>query len=192
MADYAADLLSQATQAYPFVAKHNPMVVVNPMEGKGFAQTYPIGETGKPLEGGGYSKHSSLPINRVGVEIYKPDEFSHHALAGEMLHIDPMANKTRKALMQSWTPKQLNTLKEHALDYQATLDEGRPEADAIKNATDAALRGYTIKQWPDEVNQELAYSPKQLKVLESLKSYMTQPPSRKSIIEQQINQLPQE
>jgi hypothetical protein len=192
MADYAADLLSQATQAYPFVAKHNPMVVVNPMEDKGFAETYPLGETGAPLLGGGYSKHPSLPIDRIGVEVFKPNKFTHHDLAAEMLHIDPVANQAREALTKTWSPKQLKTLKEHALDYQATLDEGRPEADAIKNATDSALRGYTVGQWPEEINKALAYSPKQLKVLESLKSYMTQPPSRKAIIEQQINQLPQE
>ena len=191
MADYATDLLAQATQEYPFVAKHNPAVVVNPMEDKGYAQTYPIGETGAPLPNGGFSKHSSLPIDRVGVEIYKPDEFNHHALAGEMLHIDPVANQARNALLKTWTPSQIKTLKHHALDYDATIKEGRSHADALQNATDSALRGYTVGQWPEEVNKELAYSPKQLKVLESLKTYMTQPPSRKDIIEQQINQLEQ-
>ena len=192
MADYVKDLLGQATQTYPFVAKHNPMVVVNPMEDKGFAETYPIGETGAPLDGGGYSKHKSLPIDRVGVEVFKPDQFTHHDLAAEMLHIDPMANETREALIKTWSPKQLKTLKEHALDYQATLDEGRPEADAIKNATDSALRGYTVGQWPEEINKALTYNPNQLKLLNALKSYMTTAPSRKEIIEQQINQLPQE
>ena len=192
MADYATDLMSQATEAYPFVAKHNPMVVVNPMEDKGYASTYPIGETGKPLGNGVFDKHFSLPTNRVGVEIYKPDEFSHHDLAGEMLHIDPMANKTREALLKTWTPNQIETLKKESRDYETTIKEGRSHKDALQNATDAALRGYTIGQWPEEVNQALAYSPKQLKVLESLKFYMTQPPSRKAIIEQQINQLPQE
>jgi len=192
MADYATDLLSQATQAYPFVAKHNPMVVVNPMEDKGFAETYPIGETGAPLPGGGYSKHSSLPIDRVGVEVFKPDQFTHHDLAAEMLHIDPVANQTREALTKTWSPKQLKTLKEHALDYQATLDEGRPEADAIKNATDSALRGYTVGQWPEEINKALAYSPAQLKVLDSLKNYMStgnEPKTRKQLLEEQVNNI---
>ena len=192
MADYATDLLSQATQAYPFVAKHNPMVIVNPREGQGYAETYPIGETGKPLGNGVFDKHFLLPTNRVGVEIYKPDEFNHHALAAEMLHIDPVANEARKELLKTWTPSQIEKLKHHALDYEATIAEGRSHADALQNATDSALRGYTVGQWPDEVNQELAYSPKQLKVLESLKSYMTQPLSRKAMIEQQFNQLPQE
>ena len=192
MADYATDLLAQATQEYPFVAKHNPVVVVNPMEDKGYAETYPIGETGKPLPGGVMDKHFALPSNRVGVEIFKPDEFNHHALAAEMLHIDPVANQARNALLKTWTPSQIETLKHHALDYDATIKEGRSHADALQNATDSALRGYTVGQWPEEVNKELAYSPKQLKVLESLKTYMTQPPSRKDVIEQQINQLPQE
>lgn len=191
MPNYADDLLLQATKLYPFVAKHNPMVVVNPIENRGFAETYPIGETGAPLPEGGFNKHKSLPIDRVGVEVFKPDQFTAHDLAAEMLHIDPMANKTRDILMKSWTPNQLKTLKEHALDYQATLDEGRPEADAIQNATDSALRGYTVGQWPEEINKALAYNPKQLKALEDLKAYMMSGPSRKEVIKQQFNNLGQ-
>ena len=189
MADYASDLLAKATQDYPFVARHNPMVVVNPAEDRGFAETYPVGETGAPLPNGGFNKNSALPIDRVGVEVFKPDQFNHHDLAAEMLHIDPMANQTREALVKSWTPDQLKTLKEHALDYQATLDEGRPEEDAIQNATDSALRGYTVGQWPEEINKALAYSPEQLKSLDALKSYMTTPPSRKELIQQQMDNL---
>ena len=192
MADYAEDLLAQATQAYPFVAKHNPAVVVNPAKDKGYAETYPVGETGAPLPGGGFSKHSLLPIDRVGVEVFKPDQFTHHDLAAEMLHIDPVANQTREALIKTWSPKQIETLKKHALDYQATLDEGRPEADAIKNATDSALRGYTVGQWPEEINKALSYSPAQLKVLDSLKNYMStgnEPKTRKQLIEEQINNI---
>ena len=192
MADYSTSLLEEATKTYPFIAKHNPMVVVNPMEDKGFAETYPIGETGAPLPEGGFSKHSSLPIDRVGVEIFKPDQFTHHDLAAEMLHIDPVANQAREALTKTWSPKQLKTLKEHALDYQATLDEGRPETDAIKNATDSALRGYTVGQWPEEINKALAYSPEQLKVLNSLKNYMAtgnEPKTRKQLIEEQVNNI---
>ena len=192
MADYATDLLSQATQEYPFVAKHNPMVVVNPAEDRGFAETYPIGETGAPLPEGGFNKHPDLPIDRVGVEVFKPDQFTHHDLAAEMLHIDPVANQTREALMKTWTPKQLKTLKESALDYQATLDEGRPESDAIKNATDSALRGYAVGQWPERINKALAYNPAQLKMLDSLKSYMAtgvEPKTRKQLIEEQVNNI---
>ena len=192
MADYAQDLLLQATQAYPFVAKHNPMVVVNPAENRGYAETYPVGETGAPLPGGGFNKHSSLPIDRVGVEVFKPDQFTHHDLAAEMLHIDPIANQTREALIKTWSPKQIETLRKHALDYDATIAEGRSPADALQNATDSALRGYTVGQWPEEINKALKYSPAQLKVLESLKSYMAtgnEPKSRKQLIEEQINNI---
>jgi hypothetical protein len=192
MADYATDLLSQATQTYPFVAKHNPMVVENPSENRGYAETYPVGETGAPLSEGGYSKHSSLPIDRVGVEVFKPNEFTHHDLAAEMLHIDPYANQTRDTLIKTWSPKQIETLKNHALDYQATINEGRSHEDALKNATDSALRGYTVGQWPEEINKALAYNPNQLKALESLKTYMTtgeEPKTRKQLIEEQVNKI---
>jgi hypothetical protein len=192
MDDYASNLLSQATQQYPFIAQHNPAVVVNPQENKGFAETYPVGEAGAPLPQGGFDKHPDLPIDRVGVEVFKPDQFSAQDLAAEMLHIDPVANQTRESLIKTWSPKQLKALKEHALDYQATLDEGRPEADAIQNATDSALRGYTVGQWPEEVNKALSYRPEQLKMLDSLKNYMTTgeaPKSRKQLIEEQVNNL---
>ena len=171
---YPTDLLNEAIKSYPFVKQHNPAVVLG--TGQGYAETYPVGETGRPLAGGGFSRPGTLPIDRVGIEIYKPDQFSAKDLAAEMLHVDPMANKTRDGLIKSWTPEQLNALKEHALDYQATLDEGRPEQDAIQNATDSALRGYTVGQWPEEVNQALAYTPEQLQMLNALKSYMTAEP----------------
>lgn len=170
--DYSTNIYDLAKRVYPFVEKHNPMVVVNPMQDRGYAETYPIGETGAPLEGGGFNKHPSLPLDRVGVEIFKPEEFTAHDLAAEMLHIDPVANKTRDYLMKSWTPKQLEALKEHSLDWQATLDEGRPEKDAIQNATDSALRGYTVGQWPEEINKTLNYTQSQKKALEALKNYM--------------------
>ena len=170
--EYVNNLLSQASKQYPFIQQHNPMVVVNPAQDKGFAETYPIGETGAPLPGGGFSKHSSLPIDRVGVEVFKTNEFTPNDLAAEMLHIDPFANQTRQSLIKTWTPSQIEALKHHALDYQATIDEGRSPEDALQNATDAALRGYTIGQWPEEINQELKYSPSQLQVLDNLKSYM--------------------
>lgn len=188
---YIQNLLNQATTAYPFVKQHNPLVVMG--KGEGYAETYPIGETGRPLEGGGFSRPMTLPVNRVGVEVYKPSEFTHKDLAAEMLHIDPYANKVREQLMSSWSPQQLQTLKKHALDWEATLAEGRPERDAIQNATDSALRGYTVGQWPEEINKALAYNPEQLKTLNALKMYMTTgkaPVSRKEFIEQQINTLP--
>jgi hypothetical protein len=177
---YEDDLLDKAVKDYPFVAKHNPMVIVNPAEGRGYAETYPTGETGAPLPEGGFNKHPALPIDRIGVEVFKPEQFTHHDLAAEMLHIDPVANQTREALLKTWTPKQIEVLKEHALDYQATLDEGRSHKDALQNATDSALRGYTVGQWPEEINKALNYSPKQTKILEQLKSYMKKPESMRT------------
>ena len=171
---YVTSLMAKARQAYPFIDKHNPQVVVG-TDGMGYAETYPVGETGAPLPSGGFSRPASLPIDQVGVEIYRPGDFTHHDLAAEMLHIDPVANSVREQLIQSWTPKQLKALKEHALDYQATLDEGRPETDAIQNATDSALRGYTVGQWPEKINKAIGYDAKQLQMLDALKSYMTTP-----------------
>jgi hypothetical protein len=171
---YEDELLNKSMEEYPFIRQHNPIVSLG--KGFGYAETWPTGEEG--ASDNPRPKH--IPIDRHGITIHKPEEFSHHDLAAELLHVDPIANKTRNELMKSWTPKQLKTLKEHALDWQATLDEGRPEEDAISNATDSALRGYTVGQWPEEVNKKLNYNKEQLKSLENLKNYMKNPAGMKS------------
>lgn len=81
--DYIQNLIAQANKQYPFVKQHNPDVVLG--TGERYAQTYPIGETGRPLAEGKFSRPSALPIDRVGIEIYKPNEFTHHDLAAELL-----------------------------------------------------------------------------------------------------------
>jgi hypothetical protein len=187
---YLQTILSQAQESYPFVKQHNPVVALG--QGQGFAETWPPEETGRPDEYGRPTRPQSMPMGKLGVEIYKPSEFSHHDLAAEMLHIDPIANKTREQLLKTWTPKQIETLKHHALDYQATIDEGRSHEDALQNATDSALRGYTVGQWPEEINKKLNYSPKQLKELDTLKMYMKTgqvPMSRKEFIESQMKDM---
>jgi len=54
------------------------------------------------------------------------------------------------------------------------------------------LRGYTVGQWPEEINKKLNYSPKQLKELDTLKMYMKTgqvPMSRKEFIESQMKDM---
>jgi len=173
MDNYIEQLLQQAQQQYPFVSQYNPQVVLG--TGQGYAETYPVGETGRPLGGGKFSRPSTLPIDKVGIEIYKPKEFTPRDLAGELLHIDPVANKIRDQLIKTWTPEQVKKLQEHALDFDMTLAEGRPLQDAIKNATDSALRGYVVGQWSPEVDKSFNYTPKQMKLLDELKNYVTRP-----------------
>ena len=168
---YIDSLMRKAAQEYPFLSQHKPIVITNPDQGFGFAQTYAPEETGRPMGDGTFSRPKELPMGQLGIEIYRPNEFDHHALAGEVMHVDPYAREVSDKLAKTWTPDQLKTLREHALDYQATLDEGRPEADAVRNATDSALRGYVVGQWPEEVNTSLKYEPVQRALLESLKSY---------------------
>ena len=170
--DYSQNLLDKAQAEYPFIKQHNPIVTIG--KGEGFAETYPIGEEGSPTE----PRPQEYPIDRHVIEIRRPGDFTHHDLAGEMLHIDPVANTTRDTLMTTWSPKQLKTLEKHAKDWQATLDEGRPVQDAIKNATDSAMRGHLLKQWPESINKELEYRPEQKQLLEGLGKYLkTQPKS---------------
>ena len=70
------------------------------------------------------------------------------------------------------TPQQWGTLKNEALDYNESIRQGLSEQRAKENTIDSALRGYAVNQWPESVNQQLNYSPAQLELLNSLKTYM--------------------
>jgi hypothetical protein len=171
---YLEELLNQAMTEYPFIARHDPHVVLG-SKGNGYAETYPIGETGKPLGNGQFSRPSVLPIDKLGIEIFKPDNFSHKDLVGEVLHGDPVSNQVRQELINSLTTSQLKTLKYHALDYGQSKKEGMPEHLALRNLGDAAIRGYLLGQFPDEVNKQIKYTPYQLELLNGLHDYMKTP-----------------
>ena len=166
---YIESLMSKAQVEYPFINQHKPVVAMG--AGEGYAQTWPPGEGGPPDEQGKDTRPTALPMDRLGIEIYRPNDFNHHALAGEVLHVDPYAREVSDKLATTFDPRQLEVLKREALDYQHSLNTGQDEKRAIQNATDAAVRGYVVNQWPEEVNQEFAYSPVQKALLESLKSY---------------------
>lgn len=166
---YVDAMMRKALKEYPFIAQHNPIVETG--VGPGYAETWPAGETGAPDEYGNPTRPKAFPTNKVGVQIFRPNDFTHHDLAGEMLHVDPYATDTRAKLMESLTPEQIKNLQQQSNDYAATLEEGRPHEDALRNATDAAVRGYVLGQWPQEANQSMGYSGPQRALLESLKSY---------------------
>lgn len=180
MADYVQSLMQQALTEYPFIAQHNPNVVLG--KGYGYAETYPIGETGKPLGNGLFSRPKSLPIDTLGIEIYQPNKFTAQDLAGEVLHGDPVANKAREELLKSLTPKQLEKLKFHALDYEESIKQGMPENLALNNLADSALRGYVINQFPDKVNKDIGYNAKQIELFNNLLKYMKTPVQKEQIV----------
>lgn len=111
-------------------------------------------------------------MGRVGVQIFKPDQFGPDDLAAEFLHVDPVANQTRDYLLKSLSPSQLAYLKHASGDYADTLKQGGNEARAIQNAVDSAMRGYTVGQWPANVNAGMNYSAQQINALNALKKYM--------------------
>jgi hypothetical protein len=166
---YIASLMRKAHEEYPFIKQHNPAVTMG--TGEGYAQTWPPGEGGKPDAQGNDTRPTALPMDSLGIEIYRPNNFTHHDLAGEVLHVDPYAREISDKLATTFDPRQLEVLKEEARDYQHSLDTGQDEQRAIQNATDSAVRGYVVNQWPNEVNQRFEYNPVQKGLLESLKNY---------------------
>ena len=167
---YASDLLAKAQQEYPFIGMNQPVVKV--AQGEGYAETWPRGETGAPDAMGRDTRPYDFPMNQLGVTVHQPDKFTSADLAGEVLHVDPYANMVRDKLMQTMTPQQWGTLKNEALDYSESIRQGLSEQRAKENTIDSALRGYAVNQWPESVNQQLNYSPAQLELLNSLKTYM--------------------
>ena len=164
---YIQSLMGKATREYPFIAAHRPVVITG--TGEGYAETWPVNEEGAPDT----PRPAAIPIDRIGIEVRRPNDFTHHDLAGEMLHIDPRANETRDYLIRTFRPEQWDALKNQSRDYEMSINEGMREEDARRNAIDSALRGFAVRQWPEEANAGLMYSPDQMQRLEALRNYMT-------------------
>ena len=163
---YIDSLLKKARDEYGFVNLHNPVVDVG--SGNGYAETYIPGDVGSKSE----PRPENFPVDKTGIMVFKPNDFTHHDLAGELLHVDPYANEVRGKLLNSMTDKQKETLKNTSGDYSYSIKLGMSEDDALRNATDAAIRGYTIGQWPKDANDALGYTKPQTDMLNSLQDYM--------------------
>jgi hypothetical protein len=162
---YVDSLLSNAKKEYGFINLHNPVVSVG--KGEGYAETYPPGEEGSPDS----PRPTHFPIHKVGIEVYRPQDFTHHDLAGELLHIDPKANEVRDKLLNSLSPVQMQSLKANSGDYVNYVGK-LPEEQNIRNAVDGAMRGYLIGQWPKSAIDQMQYTPQQTQMLDALKTYM--------------------
>jgi hypothetical protein len=166
--NYANDLLAAALKQYPFMRQYNPVVTTG--KGPYYAETWPAQETGDAS----MPRPSDIPIDRNGVQVFQPNSFGPTDLAAEFLHIDPFANATRNQLLQSLTPQQTQTLQRESNDYGESLKAGQTQQKAMQNATDSAMRGYTVGQWPASANAQMRYSQEQLKMLIALQAYMKQ------------------
>lgn len=162
------DIQIQAEKAYPFIKNHNLKVKVSADPKKPyFAETYLKGDMSDPARPKEFDKDT------LGVEIFRPDNFTHHDLAAEVLHNDEVANTTRQRMQKTFTPRQMSILKEQG-DYNYEPDN--PEITTqhrLDNATDALMRGYTVGQWPKEALDDFRFNPVQKDHMDALKNYMT-------------------
>lgn len=154
--------MTAAQSKYQFL-KNNPMMYMeSPQEGQGYAETWPAGETGSPDR----PRPTQFPLEKVGIQVFKPGKFSADDIAGEALHIDPVASRYRDQFTSSISPQQWEELKRQP-DY-----EGDGAEDQRKKAViDAAMRGYTVNQWPKDAVDRF-FSPSQRTMLDGLKNYM--------------------
>ena len=169
--DYSSTLLASAKQKYPFISQYNPVVTTGNAPAayaNDYAETWLPGDAGDAQS----PRPSAIPLNGVGVNVYKTDKFGPDDLAAEFLHADPLANQTRSNLLKSMSAAQIQNLKSQSRDYADTINGGESDQKAMQNATDSALRGYTVGQWPAEANAAMRYTPYQTQMLERLKTYM--------------------
>lgn len=150
-------------EQYRFLKNLNLKIITNPQEGRGYAETWPANETGAP----DYPRPKDIPLNQHGIEIYKPDRFSVHDIAGEGLHIDPVAARVRALITPTLTPEQQRILTKQPDYAMGDL----PVQRRMQNATDAAMRGYLVNQWPADEARNF-WNEEQLKHLDQLKEYM--------------------
>lgn len=157
---------------YKFAKNHGLYVNLSPNGGQGYAETFGPNEEGDVANNKG--RPANFPIEATGIDIYRPNEFSHHDLAAELLHIDPVANRTREELKASLTDKQKEIL-ESQPDYTGTISEGPVKGikeRALNNAVDAVMRGYVVGQWPLSAIKEMDFSKEQYDKLKNLHYYM--------------------
>lgn len=164
--DYSARLLDDAGKAYPFIKQYSPVVSVG--KGEGYAETWAADEPGDK----DYPRPAEFPMGKVGVQVFRPNDFKPADLAAEFLHVDPKAKAARETLLKSMSSDQIERLKSQSADYKESRRMGQSEDRALQNAVDSAMRGYTTGQWPKEANDRMAYTDKQRKVLDDLKTYM--------------------
>lgn len=168
--DAAPTLHDVTAQAYPFIKQHNMVVVNNPQEGRGYAETWPANEPGDV----NYPRPKSIPMDRHGVEVFAPGAFGPHDLAGEAMHVDPFVNKSRDDLSSSLTPAQVKALRAESRDYDVSIGQYHMSHEAaLRNATDSLIRGHAVGQWPAEAVGRIGLDKKQMETLEGIRRYVT-------------------
>jgi hypothetical protein len=173
--DYSSEnsrLLSDTRRMYPFINKHNVVITTNQKDKDtwGYAETWKPNETGwEGTKSQGYvTRPKTIPLEALGIDIYQRGGMNPNDIAGEVLHGDTYANETRDKLMSSLTDWQKEVFREQG-DYKDTV---APDEIKLRNATDSAIRGSVLNQWPKEAIDELKLSPSQQKYLDDLKSYI--------------------
>lgn len=165
---YGPTMLQAASARYPFINQHNVHVVENPQEGRGFAETWFAGDEGAPQ----FPRPGVIPMDRHGIEIFRPKEFGIDDLAGEVMHLDPHVNEQRDALAASMTPEQVAALRRESLDYDESIRGGQSFERALQNATDGMIRGHVVNQWPASALESIKLNEEQKKILDGLHNYV--------------------
>lgn len=162
-------LLASPAGKYGFLDALNLKRIDTPGESpEGYiAETWAAGSPGYQSPTRYVPRPQGIPIDQHGVQVFEPTKFSEDDLAGEALHLDPVAAKYRDAFEKSVTPQQLEEIKQQP-DYLAPNTD---VAAQMRSGIDATMRGYLVGQWPAADVQRF-FTPKQKEMLDKLKTYM--------------------
>ena len=165
---YLDNIRRKVAEEYKFTRNHPSKIIMG--TGDGHLETFPPMEEGSPQN----PRHPEFgPAGEkglTGIEIRNP-KMTHHDVALEYFHVDPVAHKTREYIKSSLTPDQFEAMRNQFKDYDMSMGMDMHPDDAMNNGVDSLMRGY-MGQAPQEANDAMNYSPTQRAMLGSLQNYM--------------------
>jgi len=181
---FSGDLIGETNKRYPFMQNNSVGVKINHGRpgSQGYLEAFPPGETGRPAgsmgpDDPGLLRPSEFPIGASGIEVYS-DEVNPADLAGDIFtHTDKVGERMSNDLAQTINGSQEQEMSRQYLDYNETIKEGSPnaEARALANGTDGLLRTSVFGQGgPGAVNglDRFNFNIEQQNILDGAKSYV--------------------
>jgi hypothetical protein len=174
-----SDAFQKAQAQYP-ILQTLPLdyrVSANKPDNNSYLETWPINETG----GEGYLRPTDFPIDKLGIEVFKPTTRPKDIMADivshELVNSNPVYKKAYDEFISSLQPWQHEKLQNQYNYAKENENENRPFAEwASISGLPSYFRGNLFDQWQNEdtgdtVTNEM-YTPNQLKEFSNLKSYM--------------------
>lgn len=165
-AQQGAKLFQDAKTTFPYLADKNIGFVYSPnANNKNMLEFYSPDETERPKE---------IPLGQPGVQVFNPNTRPMDILADYVSHYGVTQDQKLKEIYEKFASSvPEKTLKDRYEWHQKHEGEKRSFEDWKKmTGLPELFRGYTFKQWGDDVTAKRMYTPEQLKVLDEARKYL--------------------